>query len=126
MYLEMHSEGILPHQIKDALSKVPFANEMKQALELVKNTANTHLVILSDANTFFIEEILKVHGLDQIPFKIISNPGVIDDQGRLCISRYMTCILEFIIVASHGCPLGTCGVNLCKFYSDIRYNYSSY
>ena len=45
--------------------------------------------ILSDANTLFIETILRKNGLDAIR-TIVSNPAAFDEQGRLRIKPYHT------------------------------------
>ncbi|KAF9571295.1 putative phosphatase phospho1 [Mortierella alpina] len=57
------------------------------------------LCIISDANTFYIDTILKA---------IITNPGHFDEQGRLHVSRFHGLNLE-----PHGC-INPCQPNLCK------------
>lgn len=65
------------------------------------------LKVLSDANKFFIETILKNHGVYECFSEIITNPTFVDKEGRLRIFPYHGSTLP-----PHGCDL--CPPNLCK------------
>lgn len=65
------------------------------------------LKVLSDANQFFIETILKNHGIYDCFSDIITNPTFVDEQGRLRIFPYHGSAMP-----PHGCDL--CPPNLCK------------
>ncbi|CAO3679309.1 unnamed protein product [Umbelopsis vinacea] len=80
---------------------------MKEVLRRLSEN-NTTIVILSDANTVFIESILKSHGVRQYIDKIITNPAQFDDDGRLVISRLIPKDGK-----QHGCGNG-CALNICK------------
>lgn len=91
---------------------------------------NARVLVLSDANTHFIDIILKVrfmclcvivrvqigltacvvqeHGVRDLVSDIITNPAYIDDQGRLRIKRRI-----LATDPQHNCP-NPCGVNICK------------
>lgn len=65
------------------------------------------LRIVSDANMFFIETILKHLGLKDYFSEINTNPGFVDEQERLRISPY-----HDFTQSSHCCSL--CPPNMCK------------
>lgn len=62
-------------------------------------------MILSDANTVFIEAFLERQALRGLFREVITNPAEFDAEGRLRVSPYHS-------GAPHGCPL--CPSNLCK------------
>ncbi|XP_022147549.1 thiamine phosphate phosphatase-like protein [Momordica charantia] len=64
------------------------------------------LRIISDANQFFIETILKHHGVLGCFSKIYTNPTFVDGKGRLRILPFHD------NSTSHGCNL--CPSNMCK------------
>ncbi|GAB5591741.1 hypothetical protein Unana1_06641 [Umbelopsis nana] len=80
---------------------------MKQVLRRLSEN-NTTVVILSDANTVFIESILKSHGVRQYVDKIVTNPAKFDDDGKLIINRLIP-----KNAPPHGCGNG-CSLNICK------------
>nr|GEZ18709.1 thiamine phosphate phosphatase-like protein [Tanacetum cinerariifolium] len=65
------------------------------------------LKVLSDANQFFIETILKSHGVYDCFSDIIRNPTVVNKESWLRIFRYQGSEMP-----PHGCDL--CPPNLCK------------
>ncbi|XP_058750299.1 inorganic pyrophosphatase 2-like [Vicia villosa] len=65
------------------------------------------LRIVSDANKFFIETIVKHLGISECFTKINTNPGYVNQQGRLTVLPY-----HDFNKALHGCPL--CPPNMCK------------
>ncbi|KAF9917513.1 putative phosphatase phospho1 [Lobosporangium transversale] len=104
---QMHQRGVTRQDLEKSLKEIPFAPEMIAALRLMKSQG-AELCIISDANTFYIDTILKVHDLDQLFTKVITNPGHFDKDGRLRIKRYHDIDQE-----PHGCSF-PCHVNLCK------------
>lgn len=66
------------------------------------------LRIVSDANLFFIETILEHLGLRNCFSEINTNPGFVDEQGRLRILPF-----HDFNKGSHGCT-GPCPPNMCK------------
>lgn len=65
------------------------------------------LKIVSDANMFFIETILKHHGVWNRFSEITANPSYVDEEGRLRIFPF-----HDYHKSSHGCKL--CPPNMCK------------
>ncbi|KAF9347141.1 hypothetical protein BGX26_001366 [Mortierella sp. AD094] len=104
---QLHERGITRQDIEKSLQEIPFTPEIIAALQLMKSQG-AELCIISDANTFYIDTILKAHGLDHLFTKIITNPAHFDDQGRLHVARYHGLDKE-----PHGCSL-PCHPNLCK------------
>lgn len=65
------------------------------------------LRVVSDANQFFIDTILKHHGLLECFKEINTNPSIVDEEGRL---RIFPC--HDFTTRSHGCSI--CPPNMCK------------
>ncbi|TPX33026.1 hypothetical protein SmJEL517_g04024 [Synchytrium microbalum] len=103
---EAHSRGTTPDQIKSYLHAIPFSPSMVKALELM-HAQNSDILILSDANTVFIDEILKSRNAKQYITRVISNPAYWRDDGMLVVKRHTT-------NPPHGCKDKRCGINLCK------------
>lgn len=102
---ELHSNGITIEDITECLRKVP----LHPRTEAVIRTAydlGCDLKVVSDANTFYIETILKNHGLYDCFSEIISNQTKVTSEGRLRIFPYHD------LVVPHGCNL--CPPNMCK------------
>lgn len=70
------------------------------------------LRIVSDANIFYIETILKHLGIRECFFEINTNPSFVDEGGRLRILPF-----HDFRSSSHGC--GLCPPNMCKVMKDV-------
>uniref|UniRef100_A0A6V7QQA5 Inorganic pyrophosphatase 2 n=1 Tax=Ananas comosus var. bracteatus TaxID=296719 RepID=A0A6V7QQA5_ANACO len=103
---EIHSQGRAIEEIGDCLTKAPISPHVIKAIKAA-HALGCELRIVSDANTFFIETILKHHGLIEYFTEINTNPGFVDDEGRLRIFPY-----HDFTTSSHGC--GLCPPNMCK------------
>ena len=80
---------------------------MIETLRVMKN-GNTDIIILSDANSIFIETILNAYGVHHLVSAIITNPAAWDENGRLRVQRLIKHTDE-----PHNC-LNDCSVNMCK------------
>lgn len=101
--------GVTVEQISQTLSSIPFNAKTKTLIEYLSSKGIT-LMIASDANTFYINEILRHFNILQYFERIFTNYGIIED-GKLTVSRYVpadTC---------HGCS--QCPANLCKVWSRM-------
>lgn len=105
VYGELHKSGVTEEQIRAALMKAPMHPSTIRALHLA-NRNGADLMVLSDANTFFIECILEANNIKHLFKSIIANPGQIE-AGRLRIQRYYPNTFK------HDC-INPCTVNLCK------------
>ena len=74
------------------------------------------LKIVSDANLFFIETILKHLGVMDCFSEINTNPSFVDEEGRLRIFPH-----HDFTSSSHGCTL--CPPNMCKVMEDFQSTY---
>ncbi|KAG0293167.1 putative phosphatase phospho1 [Dissophora globulifera] len=66
------------------------------------------LYILSDANTIYINTVLKAYNIDHLFTGVITNPAEFDKRGRLNVVRF-----HGLDQPPHNCPL-PCQPNLCK------------
>ncbi|XP_052181340.1 inorganic pyrophosphatase 2 [Diospyros lotus] len=106
MMEELHSQGKTIDQIAECLRRVPIHPQTIAAITK-SHALGCDLIIISDANQFFIETILKHYGLHGCFSEIITNSSSVDDQGRLRILAY-----HDMVSSPHGCSL--CPPNLCK------------
>ncbi|KAF3679775.1 Inorganic pyrophosphatase 3 [Capsicum annuum] len=105
MMEELHSQGKTVEQIAECLKHVPLHPRTISAIESAHDLG-CDLKIVSDANQFYIETILKHHRLDRCFSEIITNPTMVDGDGRLRIFPYHD------MASFCGCNL--CPPNLCK------------
>ncbi|KAK4267339.1 hypothetical protein QN277_024131 [Acacia crassicarpa] len=103
---ELHSQGKSMEEIVQVLKRTPMHPHIVPAIEAAYSLG-CDLKIVSDANIFFINTILKHHGVRDRFSEIITNPSFIDEQGRLRIFPY-----HDYLQSSHGCNL--CPPNMCK------------
>ncbi|KAF9614026.1 hypothetical protein IFM89_014826 [Coptis chinensis] len=106
MMKELHSQGITVEDIAEVLKRAPLHPKTIFAIKSA-HALGCDLRILSDANLFFIETILKHHGLIDYFSEINTNPSYVDEEGRLRIFPY-----HDFSTSSHGCQL--CPPNMCK------------
>ncbi|XP_077228363.1 inorganic pyrophosphatase 1-like isoform X2 [Tasmannia lanceolata] len=102
MMMELHSQGKTIEEIADCLKRAPLHPQIIAAIKCELN-------ILSDANLFFIETILKHHGLFNYFSEINTNPSFVDENGKLRIFPY-----HDFNSSPHGCNLNICPPNMCK------------
>jgi pyridoxal phosphate phosphatase PHOSPHO2 len=101
---ELHNKGFTPQQMNQALQTIPFNPAMASALTLAHSNGSD-IVIISDANTVYIDQISKHYKIDHLFTQVITNKGYYNNDGRLCI--------EWFSKQSHGCSNG-CALNICK------------
>jgi len=98
----LYSRNIKKNEMAAVLESLQFCEGMPQLLKsLVDN--NYEVIIISDANTWFISYILNYHGLDSYVSAIFTNPAHFDDQGLLNIAWFHV---------QDWCKLSN--VNICK------------
>ncbi|XP_022964399.1 inorganic pyrophosphatase 2-like [Cucurbita moschata] len=106
MMMELHAGGRTIDDIVEVLKRVPILPDVVPAIKTA-HALGCNLRIVSDANMFFIETILDHLEIRECFSEINSNPGFVDEEGRLRIRP----IHEFH-ESSHGCNL--CPPNMCK------------
>ncbi|XP_023889495.2 thiamine phosphate phosphatase-like protein isoform X1 [Quercus suber] len=106
MLMELHSQGKTIEVIAECLKKVPLNPRIISSIKSA-HASGCDLRIVSDANAFFIETILKHHGLINCFSEINTNPSFIDREGRLRILQF-----HDLNSPPHGCNI--CPPNMCK------------
>ncbi|CAN0181836.1 unnamed protein product, partial [Pylaiella littoralis] len=100
-------KGVSKSEIKWSMSRLPVFPRMLEAACLA-GKAGAQQAVVSDANTVFIEEFLKHHGIRGLFGKGVStNRGVFTEDGRLDVQPY-----HISRDVPHGCSL--CPLNMCK------------
>ncbi|KAJ1330388.1 hypothetical protein BSLG_009522 [Batrachochytrium salamandrivorans] len=97
-------KGVQEQALREALRGIAFSPAMKEALELA-TLHGSEIVIISDANTVYIDTITKAKGIDGYISEVITNTGHFDSNGRLRVQRWTT-------LPPHEC--NRCAANLCK------------
>ncbi|KAK2993415.1 hypothetical protein RJ640_021634 [Escallonia rubra] len=106
MMKELHSKGKTVEDIAECLKRVPLHPRVIAAIKSA-HSLGCNLKVLSDANQFFIETILKHYGVYGCFSEVITNPTLVDGEGRLRIFPY-----HDSASSPHSCNL--CPPNLCK------------
>ncbi|KAJ6809129.1 inorganic pyrophosphatase 1-like [Iris pallida] len=109
MMKQLHLEGKTIEDIAQVLKRSPLDPHVISAIKSAY-ALGCDLRIVSDANHFFIETILKHHGILECFTEINTNPSYVDEEGKLRIFPYH----DFTngTTCSHGCSL--CPPNMCK------------
>ncbi|KAA8541704.1 hypothetical protein F0562_022856 [Nyssa sinensis] len=106
MMEELHAQGKTIENIAGVLKRVPIHPRIVPAIKSA-HALGCDLMVVSDANLFFIETILNHLGLRDYFSEINTNPSFVNEEGRLRISPY-----HDFHSSPHGCPL--CPPNMCK------------
>ncbi|CAN1137066.1 Thiamine phosphate phosphatase-like protein [Linum perenne] len=106
MMTELHLQGKSSEDIVHCLRETPLHPKIIGAIKSA-HALGCELRVISDANLFFIEEILDHHGLLGCFSQIHTNPATMDEHGRLRISPY-----HDLGLPPHGCSM--CPPNMCK------------
>ncbi|XP_031090769.1 inorganic pyrophosphatase 1-like [Ipomoea triloba] len=107
MMNEIHAKGKKIEEIEEVLRRTPIHPRIVPAIKSAY-ALGCELRIVSDANLFYIETILKHHGISECFSEIYSNPGYVDEEGRLRIRPY-----HDFHSSPHGCN-NVCPPNMCK------------
>ncbi|KAH0982452.1 hypothetical protein GBA52_009629 [Prunus armeniaca] len=107
MMKELHSQGKTIEDIAEVLKRTPIHPRVVPAIKTA-HALGCDLRIVSDANLFFIETILKHLGLEEYFSEINTNPSHVDEEGRLRIFPHHD-FTKFY----HGCS-SPCPPNMCK------------
>ncbi|KAL5573022.1 hypothetical protein UlMin_022619 [Ulmus minor] len=106
MVMELHSLGKTSSDIAECLKKAPIHPCVIAAIKSAR-ALGCELRIISDANQFYIETILKHHDMLGCFSHIDTNPSFVDEEGRLRIFPF-----HDLSSPPHGCNL--CPSNMCK------------
>ncbi|KAF6172897.1 hypothetical protein GIB67_035451 [Kingdonia uniflora] len=106
MMEELHLQGRTIEEIAECLKQAPLDPRIIDAIKSAY-ALGCDLKIVSDANMFFIETILKHHGLTDYFSEINTNPSYIVEENKLRIFPH-----HDFTSSPHGCVL--CPPNMCK------------
>jgi len=95
-------------QIENALASIPYFKETMEAVKLA-HASGAEILVLSDANTWYIESILNALKVRALFTEVISNRVKWNDKNATC------CVLPYHDDGdAHACQ--ECPPNLCKGY----------
>ncbi|XP_063067859.1 pyridoxal phosphate phosphatase PHOSPHO2 [Engraulis encrasicolus] len=96
-------QAVTPEAIRSVMNTIPFTDGMVELFTFIAGHKNDiDCIIISDANTLFIDWVLEGAGLQPAFDKVFSNPGSIDTRGYITVQCYH----------SHECV--KCPINMCK------------
>ncbi|KAK7940080.1 hypothetical protein WMY93_003406 [Mugilogobius chulae] len=97
-------QGVTESDMRAVMEKIPATPGMLTLFQFLRTRPQTdfEVVLVSDANTFFIESWLRRTGARGLFHRIFSNPATFNKDGRLMLRPFH----------SHDCP--RCPVNMCK------------
>lgn len=98
----LHQNKVSATQIQDCVRELQFVEGVTELLDHLKGE-QYESVIISDANSVFIDCILKQQGRDEVFSKVFTNPAWFNEDGCLMIKKYHV---------QDWCNLST--INLCK------------
>lgn len=99
-YLAEH--GVTESDIRNIMEKLPATPGMLTLFQFLRTRQDFEVVLVSDANTFFIESWLRRNGVRQIFHRVFTNPATFNKDGRLVMRPFH----------SHECL--RCPDNMCK------------
>ncbi|KAF8210573.1 phosphatase phospho-type [Mycena galopus ATCC 62051] len=105
---DAHAKGVTRQQLEDALRSMPFHPAMVRGITNLKAAGNTTFFCLSNANSVYIDVILKQKGLLPAFTEIVTNPAEWDPSGLLVLRRRVD-----PTGPQHACTVG-CSANMCK------------
>ncbi|XP_057716538.1 probable phosphatase phospho1 isoform X2 [Corythoichthys intestinalis] len=97
-------QGVTESDIRDVMEKLPATPGMLGLFQFLRNRPphDFEVVLVSDANTFFIEAWLRRSGARPLFHRIFSNPATFNRDGRLALRPFH----------AHECQ--RCPENMCK------------
>ncbi|XP_072417840.1 phosphoethanolamine/phosphocholine phosphatase-like [Chiloscyllium punctatum] len=96
-------KGVKEESMRKILAETPLTKEMLTLFQFLRESSDLfECIIISDANTFFINSILQANGISNVFQKIYTNPACRDSTNTFVINPYH----------SHLCQ--ECPNNMCK------------
>lgn len=99
----LHENQVTEPDIAGLIRRLPEVSGIKHLIQTLHDSMDYDVIIISDANTYFINAWLEGNGLSSKVLKVYSNPGAFNEQGRLEIEMFHD---------QDSCQLST--RNLCK------------
>lgn len=98
----LNESGVTEDAIRAAIEQIPASPGGAALLDFLLARNDFECVIISDANSYFIETWLRHVGAHKLFTKVFTNPAEFDTNGRLILRPFH----------SHSCP--KCPDNMCK------------
>uniref|UniRef100_A0A3B5MRQ6 Uncharacterized protein n=1 Tax=Xiphophorus couchianus TaxID=32473 RepID=A0A3B5MRQ6_9TELE len=96
-------QGVAPDRVRSVMETIPFTPGMLELLTFIsENKSTVDCIVVSDANTMFIDWVLQGAGLRVAVDQVYSNPASISESGYMELRPHH----------SHQCA--KCPVNMCK------------
>ena len=86
--LHFHENGIQPDQIIKFIHEMPYVEGAIDMLKTLKNDLNADIIIISDANSVYINESLTNAGVRDLISEIYTNPAEFDEKGQLIMKPF--------------------------------------
>jgi len=83
----LHQNGVTPDEIRKLIRSLPFMTEVTQMMDVLKSQSS-EIIIISDANSVFISELLDAANLTSYITKVFTNPAYFDDAGKLRVQPF--------------------------------------
>jgi len=99
----LYKNSVTEDDFKNYLTEIPLVDGMKELLLQMYESGECEIIILSDANSFFINYILQYHNLNTSISKVFTNPAEFDKEGCLQIQKFQ-----------EKTDCSRCPDNLCK------------
>ena len=115
IFTMLAEDGVPLEDLRVACSEIIIAPELVSALKSAKENG-AKIVICSDANTFFIQEILNANDLNVVDL-ILTNPSSVVSTENGAPKLQVTPFVE--AYGAHYCPV--CPYNLCKTAALINH-----
>ena len=75
---------VTPDQIRKCIRTLPFMTEVTQMMDILKSQSS-EIIIISDANSVFISELLDAANLTSYITKVFTNPAYFDDVRSIAV-----------------------------------------
>jgi len=98
-----HENGVTREDYEKILDSLEFVPGMENLLQDLRSKFDCEIIIISDANSFFISRILERAKLDSLIAETFTNPAEFEESGRLRVRPFH---------CNTDCDLS--GKNLCK------------
>ncbi|GFY43894.1 hypothetical protein TNIN_344831 [Trichonephila inaurata madagascariensis] len=103
LFIFMHKNNVSKDDYIRCLTQLPLVPGMQELLNQMHESGDCEIVILSDANSFFVHCILRHNQLNETISKVFTNPAEFDKDGCLQIREFQN---------QTSCK--RCPPNLCK------------
>lgn len=112
LFKYLFKNNVTEEDYKKCLAETPLVEGMQELLLQMYESGECEIIILSDANSFFIDYVLEYNKLSKVISKVFTNPAEFSEEGCLQIKKFQE---------SNDCS--RCPDNLCKGF--ILKNYTA-